>query len=119
MTLFDVKLVHTLITFINIGAVSYILYCGLRRREDLWLDLAIALVMVEALALAAFEFRCPMQYVAREVAGTAGPVNDIFLPRWVAAWIVQASIPFAVWGLVLVWRNRFQNRSVSAPPPPE
>jgi len=109
MTLYDVKLIHTLITLVNTGAVTWILYCGLRRKEGPLLDLAILLIMVEALALAAFEFRCPMQYVAREVAGTSGPVNDIFLPQWVAAWIVQACIPFAVIGLALVWRNRHLN----------
>lgn len=106
MTLFDVKLLHTLITVVNTGAVMYILYCGLRRREGLLLDLAIVLIMVEALALAAFGFRCPLQYVAREVVGVNAPVNDIFLPQWVAAYIVQACIPFAVLGLALVWRNR-------------
>ncbi|MEM6667221.1 MAG: hypothetical protein AAF638_12560 [Pseudomonadota bacterium] len=106
MTLYDVKLIHTLITLVNTGAVAYILYCGVRRREGPLLDLAIFLIMVEALALAAFEFRCPVQYVARAVAGTTAPVNDIFLPRWVAAYIVQACVPFAIVGLALVWRNR-------------
>lgn len=107
MGLFELKLLHTAITALNTGAVAYIFYCGLRRREDAWLDLAIALVMVEAVALAAFEFRCPLQYVARALSGSAGPVNDIFLPQWLAAWIVQACVPFALAGLALVWRNRF------------
>lgn len=110
MTLFDVKLLHTLITLVNTGAVLYILFCGLRRKEGPLLDLAIALIMLEALALVAFEFRCPIQYVAREVAGTSAPVGDIFLPQWVAAYIVQACIPIAVLGLVLVWRNRHMSK---------
>lgn len=114
MTFFWLKAVHTLITVVNSAAVLYILYCGLRDRRGPLLNIAIALVIIEGVALAAAGWMCPLQLYARRLTGSDGYVRDLFLPEWVAGHIVEVFTPIAIIGLALVIRNHLRRKPGAA-----
>lgn len=110
MTLFWLKVIHTAITLINSAAVCYILYCGIKDRQDRLLAVAIALVVIESIALVSFGWICPLQLYARHITGSDGYVHDLFLPGWMAGNIVEFFTPIALLGLFLVARNHLRRR---------
>lgn len=108
--IFWVKLIHTVITLVNTGAVFYILWCGITGRQDRWLVVALILIAAETIALIAFGLVCPLQLLMRHLEGVEHGVHDMFLPGWFASNIVQVMTPLTVIGLILVARNHWRRR---------
>ena len=109
MSLFALKLVHSLIAAINSAAVVYILYCGLTNRRGPVLAAALGALFIETAALLMF-CACPLQLYARRLQNADGPVADTFLPNWIAANIVEFFTPIAILGVALVVRNELRRR---------
>jgi hypothetical protein len=84
LTVFHVKLVHTIIFAVLSGCVLYILASGALDRITRWTWIAIAAIVVEGLVLAASGGRCPLTAVAERLGASSGRVSDIFLPTWLA-----------------------------------
>ncbi len=84
LTVFHVKLVHTLIFVVLSGCVLYILASGAFDHVTTWTWVAIVAIVVEGLILAANGGKCPLTKVAEQLGAADGSVADIFLPRWFA-----------------------------------
>ena len=105
MDLFWLKLFHTAITIVNSAAVCYMLYCGMTDRRGPLLTISLSLIGIEAIALIIGGLACPVQLYARHLAGSNGPVDDIFLPDWMAGNIVEFFTPLTILALALLLRN--------------
>ena len=84
LTVFHVKLVHTLIFWVLSACVVYIVISGAFDRITPWTWVAIVAIVIEGLVLAANGWRCPLTAVAERLGAADGQVADIFLPQWVA-----------------------------------
>jgi hypothetical protein len=84
LTVFHVKLVHTLIFAVLSACVIYIVISGSINRITLWTWVAIVAIVIEGLVLAGSGGRCPLTAVAERLGASDGSVADIFLPRWFA-----------------------------------
>ncbi|MEZ5892068.1 MAG: hypothetical protein R3C58_02820 [Parvularculaceae bacterium] len=109
--MFWLKLVHTLIAAVNIAAIFYILYCGLRDRHGFWLNAALSAVALELACLALFRGDCPIQLYARRLQGSETWVSDLFVPDWFALHIMPIFAPVILIGLALVGRNAWRRRN--------
>ncbi len=84
VTLFQVKLVHTVIFWILSLCVVYALVSGLADRITTWTWVAVGLVAVESVVLVSFGWTCPLTILAERLGDGHGSVADIFLPHWLA-----------------------------------
>lgn len=110
MDLFWLKFIHTAIALINACAVFYILYCGLRDRHGLRLNIALVILAIELFCLAVFRGDCPLQLYARRQAGASEHVSDLFVPDWVALNMIPFFTPITLLALGLVARNEWRRR---------
>jgi hypothetical protein len=107
MTLALIKTLHTAIFLIQSAAILYIVYSGITGRRDVWLVVAIVLVLAETIVFLANGSRCPLTGVARRLGDVHGNdyIADIFLPAWFAPLIPRICGGLALIGLLLViWR---------------
>lgn len=105
VTLFQVKLVHTVIFWMLSLCVVYALASGLADRITVWTWVAVGLVAVESVVLVAFGWTCPLTILAERLGDGHGSVADIFLPRWLADRIFPVcGTAYAIALVVLVLR---------------
>ncbi len=105
MDLFWLKFVHTLIAAVNAAAVFYILYCGLRDRFGIWLNVALVVLAFELVCLGVFGGECPLQIYARDLMESNAYVSDLFVPDWIALNLIPFFTPVTIVALGLVTRN--------------
>ena len=84
LTIFQIKLVHTVIFWVLSGCVVYALLSGLLDRITTWTWVAVGLLLVESVVLALAGWTCPLTLLAERQGAVRGSVADIFLPRWLA-----------------------------------
>ncbi len=84
ITIFQMKLVHTLIFWVLSLCVAYALFSGVADRITLWTWVAVGLLFVESVVLAVSGWTCPLTILAERRGAVRGSVTDIFLPRWFA-----------------------------------
>lgn len=81
---FFIKLVHSLILFLMIVSLLYILYSGITGTFNLLLLLALTAVFTEGITLILNKWRCPMTGLAERYGSESGSVTGIFLPSVIA-----------------------------------
>lgn len=84
ITVFQIKLVHTIIFWALSACVLYALFSGLANRITVWTWIGVWLIVVEGVALAAAGWTCPLTLLAERCGAARGSVADIFLPKWFA-----------------------------------
>jgi hypothetical protein len=84
ITIFQMKLVHTLIFWVLSLCVAYALFSGVADRITTWTWVAVGLLFVESVVLALSGWTCPLTILAERRGAVRGSVADIFLPRWFA-----------------------------------
>ncbi len=84
MKLLWIKIVHTVIWTFFVVAIFYILYAGIWDKLNLYVFIAIGLVVVEGLVLLAFKWRCPLTVLGLKYTEDTETGFDIFLPKWLA-----------------------------------
>jgi hypothetical protein len=84
ITLFQIKLVHTLVFWVLSACVVYALYSGLADRITTWTWVACLLLLVESVVLVVSGWTCPLTVLAERRGAARGSVTDIFLPKWLA-----------------------------------
>jgi hypothetical protein len=100
VTIFQIKLVHTIIFWVLSACVLFALWSGVADRITTWTWVAVALVAVEGVVLAAAGWICPLTLLAERLGAERGAVADIFLPKWFADRIFP--ICGTTWGVALV-----------------
>lgn len=105
MTIFQIKLLHTVIFWILSGCVVYSLYCGVVGRIGVWTWVAVGLLLVESIVLAASGWTCPLTILAERRGAGQGSVADLFLPKALADRIFPVcGTAFGVAVLLILWR---------------
>jgi hypothetical protein len=84
ITIFQIKLVHTLIFWVLSLCVVYVLFSGVSGHITLWTWITIGLLLVEGVVLVASGWKCPLTILVERQGTLRGSVADIFLPRWFA-----------------------------------
>ena len=84
VTIFHVKLIHTLIFWLLSACVLYVLFSGVADSITTWTWVAVGLFLVESVVLAASGWTCPLTILAERLGAVRGSVTDIFLPKWFA-----------------------------------
>jgi hypothetical protein len=84
ITIFQIKLVHTLIFWVLSLCVAYALFSGVADRITMWTWVAVGLLFVESVVLVVSGWTCPLTILAERRGAVRGSVTDIFLPRWFA-----------------------------------
>lgn len=84
VTIFRIKLVHSIVFWLLSACVLYALFSGVADRVNPWTWVAVGLLLVESVILAASGWRCPLTVLAERRGALRGSVTDIFLPRWFA-----------------------------------
>lgn len=102
ITIFQVKLVHTVIFWILSACVLYSLYSGAHGPITNWTWVAVGLVVVETAVLVAAGWVCPLTRLAERLGAERGAVTDIFLPKWFADRIFPICGTTYVVALVLI-----------------
>jgi hypothetical protein len=102
---FAVKLFHSIIFFVMVFALIYILYCAIYRRYNWTLLAALGAIGAEGLALLLNHWECPFTSLAKRLGDTNGSVTDLFLPDWcarrtfkIAVVVVTIEVILLAWG---------------------
>ena len=105
ITIFHIKLVHTVVFWLLSACVVYALYSGVAGRITPWTWLAVSLLLVESGVLAVSGWKCPLTILAERQGALQGSVADIFLPKKLADRIFPVCGTMFVVALVLIlWR---------------
>jgi hypothetical protein len=105
ITLFHIKLVHTVIFWILSLCTVYALYSGIADRITKWTWFAVVLLLIESVILVASGWTCPLTLLAERQGALQGSVADIFLPKRLADRIFPVCGTMYALALVLiVWR---------------
>lgn len=84
ITIFQIKLLHTIIFWVLSFCVAYALFSGIFDRITVWTWVAVGLLLVESIVLATAGWICPLTLLAERQGAPRGSVADIFLPKWFA-----------------------------------
>ena len=84
ITIFQIKLVHTIVFWILSLCVVYALFSGIADRITPWTWVAVGLLSVESAVLVVSGWTCPLTILAERQGAIEGSVADIFLPKWFA-----------------------------------
>ncbi|HEV2579602.1 MAG TPA: hypothetical protein VGT44_02020 [Ktedonobacteraceae bacterium] len=112
--LIGVKSLHSLIYFSIEFCMGYLLYAGLKGREDRRSAIAAGVVAGESIIFVGNRFRCPLTGFAKKLGAASGSVIDIYLPGWLASNLVAIHIPLLALALGLHARNFLRRRSLHA-----
>lgn len=102
ITIFQIKLVHTIIFWILSVCVAYALFSGIFDRITIWTWVATGMLLVESVVLAVAGWICPLTILAERQGSPRGSVADIFLPKWFADRIFRICGSLYVIALLIV-----------------
>ncbi len=108
--LVGVKVVHSLLYFAIESCMGYLIYAGLKGREDRRTAMAAGVVGGESLIFLGNRCRCPLTGLAEHLGAASGSVTDIYLPGFLASHLVLIHVPLLALALCLHVRN-FLRRS--------
>ena len=108
--LVGVKAVHSLLYFFIEFCMGYLIYTGLKGREDRRTAMAAAVVGTEIIIFLGNRRRCPLTGLAKNLGARSGSVTDIYLPGFLASHLVLIHVPLLALALYLHVRN-FLRRS--------
>jgi hypothetical protein len=91
-----IKVVHSLVFFVEELSVGYLLYAGLRQRQGRAAAVAAGAIAAESAIYFANGQRCPLAQLAEELGAEHGSVTDIYLPHWIAKRIFTYNAPLVV-----------------------
>jgi hypothetical protein len=105
-----VKAVHSLLYFSIEFCMGYLIYAGLKGREDRRTAIAASVVVGESMIFLGNRCRCPLTRFAHNLGDAHGSVTDIYLPGFLASHLVLIHVPLLALALCLHVRN-FLRRS--------
>ena len=105
ITIFQIKLVHTVIFWVLSLCVVYTLFSGIANRISAWTWVAGGLLLVESVVLVASGWTCPLTILAERQGARRGSVTDIFLPKWLADRIFPiCGTAYGLGVAIILWR---------------
>jgi hypothetical protein len=82
------RLAHSMIAVVDVAALAYVWFCGLRRRRDRLLGVSVGALLTEGVALAIGRGNCPLGPLQRRL-GDEVPLFELVLPPKAA----KAAVP--------------------------
>ncbi|MDZ7267693.1 MAG: hypothetical protein ONB48_16270 [candidate division KSB1 bacterium] len=79
-----IKTAHTVIWAFFVVVIGYILYAGIFNELDIWVWIAIGLIILEGVVLLRNSGHCPLTLMAAKYTANRDDNFDIFLPNWLA-----------------------------------
>ena len=110
LALVSVKAVHSLLYFSIEFCMGYLIYAGLKGREDRRTAIAASVVVGESMIFLGNRCRCPLTRFTHNLGDAHGSVTDIYLPGFLASHLVLIHVPLLALALCLHVRN-FLRRS--------
>ena len=102
---FYIKLVHSLLFFLIVVSTIYVFTTAALNQINSLTWWALAVVVIELLALMLNNWRCPLTDLAEQQGAEVGSVADLFLPGWLSDRLFAIfGILFSVTCLLLAWR---------------
>jgi len=98
---FAIKFIHSILFWLMVFGLLYILYCAITRTYDWTLLTAVGIIIIEGLALAFNHWRCPFTTLAEKYGAENGAVTHIFLPKLCARYVFKFSMVF--FAIEIVW----------------
>ena len=94
---FTIKFIHSILFWLMVFCLFYILYCAITRTYDWTLLTAIVIILIEGLSIALNHGRCPLTTLAEKHGAKNGAVTHLFMPYIMARYVFKFStILFAV-----------------------
>jgi hypothetical protein len=115
VTIFRIKVVHTVIFWILSLCVVWALRSGITGRIDWCTWAAVVMVLLESVALALSGWTCPLTILAERQGAVRGAVADIFLPKWFADRIFPICGTLYAVALVLIVMRLLQSPAPGTP----
>jgi hypothetical protein len=84
-----IKSIHSILFFLMIFCLFYILYCAIARTYDWTLLTAIVILMINGLSIALNRGRCPLTTLAEKYGSENGAVTHIFIPKFCARYVFK------------------------------
>lgn len=97
-----IKTIHSLIWFVMVSAIFYILYAGIVNRFDIYFYISIVLMIIEGIVLIIYKGACPLTVMSKKLKSDYQEGDDIYLPRWLAVHNRLVFTSILVVGLVIV-----------------
>lgn len=97
-----VRTVHTAIYIVMALSTFVVFYSGVTGHNGLWLQIAIALLIVETIVFAGNGMKCPLTAIAVRYGATSGQVFDTFLPERATRYTFRFFGTLMVTGFVLL-----------------
>ncbi len=110
-----VKAMHSLIYFSIEFCIGYLIYAGLKGREDRRTAIAAGVVAGESLIFVGNRCCCPLTGVTEALGAARGSVTDIYLPGFLASNLVPIHVPLLALALCLHARNFLRRSRAGAP----
>ncbi|EKE27282.1 MAG: hypothetical protein ACD_3C00226G0001 [uncultured bacterium (gcode 4)] len=105
--LFYIKLVHTIIWLFYVCIIFYILFAAILDKIDIYLYIAIILVIFEWIILIIFKGKCPLTIIAYRYSKNHEAGFDIFLPKWLAESNKSIFTLIFILGIIIVLYRNF------------
>jgi len=104
-SIFYIKFIHSLLFFLIAISTVYVFVSALLDHINWVTWLAFGIAIIELLALAFNEWRCPLTDLAEQKGAEVGSVADLFLPRFLSDHLFTIfGIVFSVTCILLIWR---------------
>ena len=98
---FFIKFIHSVLFFVMVFCLFYILYCAITGTYDWTLLTAIVLLLIDGLSIALNRWRCPLTTLAEKYGAENGAVTHIILTPWCARYVFKFFIVAAA--IEVVW----------------
>jgi len=107
-SIFYIKFIHSLLFFLIAISTVYVFVSALLNHINWVTWLAFGIAIIELLALAFNEWRCPLTDLAEQKGAEVGSVADLFLPKFLSDHLFTIfGIVFSANCLLLGWRVLF------------
>lgn len=104
-TVFYIKLIHSILFFLIGICTIYVFFAAALDHITTFTWVAFGVAVIELLAIALNEWRCPLTDLAENQGAEVGSVADLFLPKWLSDHLFTIfGIVFAVTCSLLIWR---------------
>ena len=88
---FAIKFIHSILFWLMVFCLFYILYGAITRTYDWTLLTAIGVIIIDGLAIVLNHGRCPLTTLAEKHGAENGAVTHLFMPQWMARYVFKFS----------------------------
>jgi hypothetical protein len=86
---FVVKFIHSILFWLMVFCLFYVLYCAIADKYDWTLLVAVGIIILEGLSLVFNHWRCPLTTLAEKYGAENGAVTHLFMPVFCARYVFK------------------------------